>query len=242
MPDKPSNLPRRSRWSCCLFSALGLLVIAILVVILGWLSREWVRESALAESKDRWERQVADVKAGKRTRISWPEPRFLEDFVKNQPEVAAKITEVGMLTGKASDERFRYVRQFRNLESIDLYEIWEGADTFLKNIAGMESLTSLSLCKTRLSEEGIRAVASFPNLKRLHIDWAWKGADLKPLRGQRSIERLELDEVPIPTEWIAVIATLPKLKEVVVDDEEATHAQLLELQKVVPKLKVTHTP
>ncbi len=109
MSDEPTNQRPRRKWSCCLFAGLSFLAVAILVIVAGWLSREWARNRELADRQDRWERQIADVKAGKTTRILWPEPRFLEDFVKNQPEVAAKITEVSFDIGKVSDERFGYV-------------------------------------------------------------------------------------------------------------------------------------
>jgi hypothetical protein len=192
----------------------------------------------LAESEDRWERQVADVRAGKITRLIWPEPRFLEDFVKNQSDVAAKVTDVRFCGGKVSDERFGYLKQLPHLEAIDFYEVWEGADSFLSRIAGMGSVTKLSFSKTHLSEEGVRAVASFPHLKRLYIDYFWKGTSLKPLNGHKSIETLVLEEVPISTAWIAVMASLPKLKTVIVEDGEATAAQLQELQKAAPNVEI----
>jgi len=228
----------RARWSCCLTSVLTLLLVGVLLAIVGWLGREWQRNHELAESKDRWERQIADVKAGKIACLIWPEPRFLKEFVKNQPDVAAKVTEVQFDIGKVSDKRFGYLRQLPHLEAIYFYEVWEGADSFLSRMAGMKTVTKLSFSKTCLSKEGIGAVARFPNLKRLQIDWAWKGADLTPLRGQRSIETLDLEEVPITPAWITVIASLPKLKEVIVEDGEATAAQLRELQKAVPHVEV----
>jgi hypothetical protein len=73
------------------------------------------------------------------------------------------------LTGKVSDERFGYIKQFPHLDTIYLFEIWEGADSFLERIAGMESVTALCFEGTYLSREGMLAVASFPNLRRLHI-------------------------------------------------------------------------
>jgi hypothetical protein len=183
----------RAKWSCCLVGLGAIVFVVVLVLALAcglhWLSDKEIREQ--------WERKVADLEAGRTTCLIQPEPRFLEDFVTKRPEAAAKVIEVQMYIGRASDKRFRYVGQFPKLEKIYLYEIWEGADTFLKNIAGMKSLTSLSLSKTRLSGEGFAAVASFPNLKRLQFDWACKGADLKPLSGHKNLETLVLHGVPI---------------------------------------------
>jgi hypothetical protein len=229
-----------TRWSCCLFTLFFFLAVVVLLVIVAWMSRRWQRSYQLAESRDRWERQVADVKAGKRTCLIWPEPRFLEEFVKNQPDAAAKVTGVEFYIGKVSDERFGYLRQLPHLEAIHFYEVWEGADSFLSRIKGMEALTRLSFSKTPLSEEGVRTIASFPHLKRLHIDYMWKETSLKPVSGHKSIEVLVLDDVPITKELTAVMASLPKLREVHFEDSDTpiTKAERSDLQKALPNVKI----
>ena len=146
-PVSPEGQPR-SKWSSCLIAALTLLAVGILLAFaLRWESQR----QADREIKERWDRQVADLESGKTTCMIWPEPRFLEGFVRDQPEVAAKVTQVECLTGKVSDERFGYVKQFPHLEAIYLFEIWEGADSFLNRIAGMESVTDLCFESTYLS-------------------------------------------------------------------------------------------
>jgi hypothetical protein len=215
---------------------LGAIVVVVLAVFgLRWTFR-WQEET---DRKDRWERQAADVKAGKTTHILWPEPLYLEEFVRDQPAVAAKITSMEFCIGKVSDERFGYVKQFPHLEEIDFYEVWEGADLFLARIAGMESIERLSFCKTPLCENGVRAVASFPNLKRLHIDYHWKEADLKPLRGHKGVETVVLDGVHPKREWAETMASLPNLRELdLEEDEPLSEADFLNLQKALPKVKI----
>src|SRR4051794_27335390 len=44
--------------------------------------------------EDWWRRQIAEVKAGGTTTVYWPDPVHLEEFVRDQPEVAAKIDTV----------------------------------------------------------------------------------------------------------------------------------------------------
>jgi hypothetical protein len=125
------------------------------------------------------------------------------------------------------------------LEEIDFDEVWDGADSFLKRIAGMESITSLSFYQTGVTEEGVRAVASFPNLQRLRIDYFWKQTSLEPLRGHKRLETLALEDLPITKEQIAIIASLPKLRELEVGgDKTISEPDFLSLQKKLPKVKI----
>jgi hypothetical protein len=185
-----------------------------------------------------WDHQIAGVEAGSSTCLLRPEPEFLEEFVEQRPGVAAKITEVYFSMGSVSDERFRYLRRFPHLETLFFYDVWEGADSLLSRLAGMESITALSFSKTRLSDEGMHAVASFPNLKRLDISYVWKDADLRPLSGHKTIETLTLHELPITKEWIDVIASLPKLREVKIEGSGAVESDLDALREAAPKVKV----
>ena len=168
-PVSPERQPR-SKWSSCLIAALTLLVVGVLLVF--WV--RWEAQQREMEVKGRWEHQVADLESGKTTTMISPEPRFLEEFVKDRPEAASMVTTVDFCMGKVSDERFGYLRQLPHLQEIIFYDISEGADSFLSKITGMESITKLSFSKTRLSEEGVHAVASFPNLNRLDTCYAWR--------------------------------------------------------------------
>jgi hypothetical protein len=231
-----SGSPPILKWSCCLVTGLGAIAFVVLAILgVGWRQQ---RQEERA-SKERWESQVTDVKAGNTTGITSPEPRFLEEFVRDQPEVAAKVTQVIFLTGKVSDERLAYLRQFPHLEEICFDEVWEGADSFLKRISGMESITSLSFYQTGLTDDGVRAVATLPNLKRLRIHYFWKGTSLKPLHGHKSIETISLEGLLPTKEWIEVLASLPKLREIELEEEEPISSVDLEnLQKALPKVKI----
>ncbi len=221
---------------------LSLILVAVMLCFIAIpLVLEFLWGSRVAASQQ-WENQVVDLKAGKTTRIIWPEPRFLEGFVRDQPDVAAKVTEVDFLTGKVSDERFGYVKQFPRLETIYLFEIWEGANAFLGRMAGMESVTDLCLSRTLLSAEGMQAAASFPNLKRLKIDYVSKNTILEPLRGHKRLETLVLKTVPITKEQIAVIASLPNLRKLEIEqDDPIPDADLSLLQKSLPNVRIERT-
>lgn len=191
--------------------------------------------------KERWERQVEDVRSGQQTFLTSPDPSFLEDFVRDQPDIAAKITKIDFSTSIVSDERFGVLKRFPHLAEIDFNEVSEGADSFLKQIAGMESITSLSFSKTLLGEDGVRAVASFPHLKQLSIDYPWKDTNLQPLSGHKGIETLILGELPITKERIDFMLSLPKLRIVDLQDfDVVTEADRQKLRMELPNVKLQH--
>ncbi len=105
----------------------------------------------------------------------------------------------------------------------------------------MDSITSLSFSKTMLTEEGVKAVASFPHLKQLGIGYSWRDTSLESLRYLKSLETLELDELPITEERIALMKSLPNLREVDLEDFEAVSKDDIEnLRKLLPNVKVRH--
>ncbi len=78
----PDRKPR-SKWSCFLATGLTLFAVGVLLVFsLRWLSQR--QEDR--ETKERWDRQVADLESGKTTCMIWPEPKFLENGLTMAPE------------------------------------------------------------------------------------------------------------------------------------------------------------
>ena len=84
-------------------------------------------------------------------------------------------------------------------------------------------------------------MASFPNLRRLHISRANED-NIFPLRGHKKIEVLVFKEVPAAKEQIEVIASLPHLRRIEIEqDDPIVAADLLRLQKVLPKVTIERT-
>ena len=121
---QPVNL----KWMPCLVSFLGAIAMVVLMLAaLRWHHRQEDEQHRI----EAWQKQVAALKAGTTTVIIWPEPLCLEEFVRGQPGLAAKVTQVCFIPGgKVTDKRFGYVKQFPNLEQIDFEEVWEGTDAF----------------------------------------------------------------------------------------------------------------
>ena len=110
-PVSPERQPR-SKWSSCLIAALTLLAVGVLLAFAFC----WESQQTEMGVKERWERQVADVKSGQQEFLVSPEPKFLDGFVRDQPEVAAKITEhKTSASSNVSDKRYGALKQFPHL-------------------------------------------------------------------------------------------------------------------------------
>ena len=163
------------------------------------------------------EKQITEVEQGKLDWLITPDPRFLEYLIEEHPIGVAKVKGVDLSMGDVSDERFRLLKHFTNLEQIIFYDA-HGADAFLKNIRAMPSVLEIHLSQTRLSDEGMRAVASFPHLKRLQIDYFSQDVSFEPLRGHPSLEEIVLVSLPITPKMKDVFSSLPNLKKVVEEE------------------------
>ena len=227
-------------WSCCLLVILGPVALVGFFVVLSLFSLgNFMRGPNEQDRINAWQTQVEDLKRGV-TSVRWPEPLCLEEFVRDQPELAAKITKVDFFMGTVADPRFGYVKQFSNLKEIGFDEVWEGTDAFLQRIAGMKSVRTLSFDQSPVTVEGARAIASFPNLGELAFDHYWNDASLQQLRGHKGIKTLSLIErVEITDELIGVMASLPNLLELDIDTEISV-AERQKLQKALPKLKINN--
>ncbi len=163
------------------------------------------------------EKQITEVEQGKLDWLIMPDPRLLEDLIEEHPLGVAKVKGVDLSMGDVSDEHFRLLKHFTNLQQIIFYDA-HGADAFLKNIRAMPSVLEIQFSQTPLTDEGMRAVASFPHLKRLQIDYYFKNVSLEPLRGHPSIEKIVLYGLPIDPKMKDVFSSLPKLINVVEEE------------------------
>jgi hypothetical protein len=241
MSDDEVTRRAAPKWSCCLIAILGSVAFVAVFIILNVISiGNFMRGPSEAERVASWHQQVAELKDGKTTSVRWPEPLCLETFVREQPELAAKITRVDFFEGTVADERFGYVKQFPNVEEINFDEVWEGTDSFLTRVAGMKSIETLTFYQTLVTEEGARAVASFPNLSclRLH-EYTWSDASTQQLRGHKRITKVFLENIEISKAFTEVLASLPNLQELELEeDKPISQEEFRKLRKALPKVKI----
>ena len=223
------------------------LVAGVMVLLIGapilflavWL--EWIEPRKTEQHrKDRWESQVADLKAGKTTAIQIGDVKLFVEFVQKQPNVAAKVTDVVIQTlgprpGAVADEQFgNCLKQLPHLESISFDETCDDVTPLLVRLAGKKSITTLSFYMTYLTDEGVRAVADFPNLKDLQVDAHWNDLNWQPLRSHKGLESLVWEDAKITEERTKILASWPRLKSLTI---EIPDADFQKLKKSLPHVK-----
>jgi hypothetical protein len=160
-----------SRRSLYLWLAASTLALVLLVLLPGWVLREASRAAEFRHAKQLMDEQIAEVKAGKRTRLMDLDPRFLQDVIQDK-ECASRITEVWIASRRSmSDDRFRLLKQFPNLRTI-WFEYVDNTDEFLGNIQGLDSLEEIVFDCAWFSPAGTRHLRSFPHLKLLRLGTA----------------------------------------------------------------------
>ena len=130
-------------------AVLCLVVLAIYPVSRAVINQN--RRHAEANAEERIREKIADVKSGKATRISLD-----NDTSWGELDNAAFVKAKGEL-GEA------------NPYELDVMYS-HNVDDFLKQIAGARGLRSLLLYHTDVSDAGLDAIATLPDLKELSID------------------------------------------------------------------------
>jgi hypothetical protein len=225
MNEDPASSPRPKNFT------LAAIIVILTIAAVG--IRLCIEPILLPAEEDHmadwWRSQIAEVKAGGTTTVIWPDPVHLEEFVRDQPEVAAKIDTV-MFTeeGKVADWRFGYVAEFPNLKTINFYETWEGVDAFLSRMSGKESITCLSFHLTLVSDAGVAAIASLPKLQELHFGRSGPITDAATVHLARmaQLRKLGLCETQITDKGLIRLGVLTQLEELRLEDAGITDAGL----------------
>ncbi len=195
--------------------------IITMVIIRAQLRRqaelEWKRHIEHMRQSFR-DSYIAEVRSGERTGVEIRLPVCLEDLVA-EVDCVPKVRWMHIWMADLSDERWRLVKQFPQLERISFYDS-RGADTFFRNIQGMESVESLNMQQTGVSDEGLQYIATLPDLKSLEVRGpAVTNAGIGQLRGHAALETLVLVNTNVTDEGLGALKDLPRLRSLVLCDE-----------------------
>lgn len=189
------------------------------------------------------ERQIAEIKLGETSTMSLLYPELV-DLVMNDPECVEKIRVVDLKACVVSDKRLARLGELPNLGHIDLEET-DGTDIFLRNIRGTESVDSLVLHLTDVSDKGIQYVAEIPGLKALVIVPARSDRyDLNALRNHPTLESIELvygDSERLPSAHLRVLKSLPSLRCVMLHSRQLSDEEV-ETLKTMSTLRRLYAP
>ena len=120
------------------------------------------------------------------------------------------------------------------MEAIGFDETCDDVTPLMARLAGKESITSLSFYMTYLTDEGVPAVAAFPNLKHLHVDSHWNDLNWEPLRSHKGLESLVWEDAKMTDERMKILASWPRLQTLTV---EIPDAEFQKLKKSLPHVK-----
>lgn len=111
------------------------------------------------------EKQLEEVRAGKRTALMHPHPDVLRDFAN---EKSAENIELIAIEGDVRSPSFAALTKYPNLQHIHLYET-HGTDELLKNLEGAKKLVKLQTDSDDISDVGLESIAKMPALEQLII-------------------------------------------------------------------------
>jgi hypothetical protein len=108
----------------------------------------------------------------------------------------------------------------------------------VKSVAGQ--VTSLNLARTKVSDNGLKAVADLKLLTRLHLENTGVGdAGLKHLSGLEHLEYLNLYGTQVGDAGVAQLAGMKNLKKLYVWQSKVTENGVKALQAKAPNLQIT---
>jgi Leucine-rich repeat (LRR) protein len=139
------------------------------------------------------------------------------------------------------DRDFVDVAKCKQLTSLHLRRT-EITDEGLKEVAKLQQLTTLELTNTDITDKGLKQVSKLKKLSTLYLGYldTISDAGLKEVSKLENLERLILTSPKITDKGLKELFKLKKLKELSLFGTKVTKAGVAELQKAVPKCKISH--
>ena len=154
----------------------------------------------------------------------------------------AKVTLLSLDDGpKITDAGLKEVAKLQQLKVLNLGDT-EITDAGLKEVAKCTQLTFLDLEATQITDAGLKEVAKLQQLTHL---WLYNtqitDAGLKELGKLQKLELLVLGHTQITDAGLKELAKFKQLKGLVLDGTKITVENAAELQKALPKCRISHT-
>ena len=134
------------------------------------------------------------------------------------------------------------IRQFSQLEHLRAF----GNDEWLKPLAGMPSLRSMTFWKLKVSSEAMSLFPQYPNLKELLFHEcvedekvAKSFVTLSPLKDCKNLSKLTLGGGNIDAPELAVLSGFTQLLELNLNGPSLTEAEVKQLAADLPRCKIT---
>lgn len=192
----PNDEPpiQKSGHSCLIALALTAVVIAVSVALINSDLKEGVRHFERKKAERRTE-SFEKVKAGDDGNgiIVFQDPRLIEmlagddDCIKNLKRLNLSSVD---LNGPQTASAGKLV----NVNKIAFYDC-VGPEELLKAMKGSPSVEELSFDTTLVSDDGVRMLATFPNLKKVYFSYVNEQSREKLLRETLPGVEIEIEEL-----------------------------------------------
>ena len=141
----------------------------------------------------------------------------------------------------ASDKLMPTVGKLTNLKTLNLAEVAGVTEDGLMELKGLTKLENLDLWDTGANDAVMQeVVAGFENLRALSLQKTAVGDEgIKALAGLENLQRLDLTETEITDESVATLKTLPNLTSLTLKNAAVSAEGIAELEEAKPDLQIT---
>lgn len=166
-----------SHKSLAILSALAAIVALFAFAISH---QQQLEKERLAEITSDWaQKNYQELKRNGRTDTSINSPEHML-LVANDAECAQRLTYVHFDMTDLNASEFSLVQKFSNLKKLSFYDC-DGINTLLGYVANMPSVNEVHFDYMRPSDELLKRLGAFPNLKRLLFNYIDSG-DLEAIK------------------------------------------------------------
>jgi hypothetical protein len=133
------------------------------------------------------------------------------------------------------------IRQFPQLEHLHAFS----SDEWLKPLAGMPTLRSMTFWRDKLSLEAMSWFPQYPNLKELtffecvEVENATSFVSIAPLKDCKNLSKLTLHGGAVDGAELALLSGFTQLLELQLNTPSITEAQVKQLSAALPRCKIT---
>lgn len=165
-PTPPASAPSASR-----VVLLSLFVAAAIIGAAGvllYFGARLNRQENDRRAGERRQNEFAAIKEGPDDEILIYDAELLAMIVADA-DAAEKATSLVFSDVDFSDKRFAEISKLKNLHNVGIYSS-RNADALLKYLEGMASIERMWIETSPIQDDGIRLLATLPNLKKIHFE------------------------------------------------------------------------
>ncbi|MBA3482347.1 MAG: hypothetical protein H0T51_11075 [Pirellulales bacterium] len=186
-PTPPVSAPSASRGVL-----LSLFIVAAIIGAAGallYFGARLNRQENDRRADDRRRNEFAAIKEGPDDEILIYDAELLAMIVAD-PDAAERATSLVFSDVDFSDERFAAINKLVRLQNVGVYSS-QNADALLKYVEGMASIERMWIETSPIQDDGIRLLATLPNLKKIHFEQEMSAKQIELL--EKTLPKVSVD-------------------------------------------------